>query len=306
MVAGICCCAKREPVAFLFMAGFSSLMSLTCSEIAEAFPEYRFVKELGDGTFKVACLVEENGEQKVLKVSKASVEGPDANLPERLRREIEAMKQVDCENIAQVLEGPGVREIASEERVFYIERFYPGETLDKRLNSSWAAEDASALLRGLLTAVKALEDAGIVHRDIKPENIVFDEDGKPVLLDLGIAYYKDLSSITEPFASSPKTPRWAAPELFAVRSTVVIDSRTDLFGVGVVCFEAVTGGVHPFNPDEPEHYMERLNSGEIDTKALNDASVPEPLAGVLVRLLQGAPNRRFRKVDAALKASEAC
>jgi serine/threonine protein kinase len=281
------------------------LVSLTCSEIAEAFPEYRFVKELGDGTFKVACLVEENGEQKVLKVSKASVEGPDANLPERLRREIEAMKQVDCENIAQVLEGPGVREIGGEERVFYIERFYPGGTLDKRLDSPWAAEDASALLRGLLTAVKALEDAGIVHRDIKPENIVFDEDGKPVLLDLGIAYYKDLSSITEPFGPSPKTPRWAAPELFAMRSTVVIDSRTDLFGVGVVCFEAVTGGVHPFNPDEPEHYMERLNSGKIDAKALTDASVPEPLAGVLVRLLQGAPNRRFRKVDAALKASEA-
>lgn len=282
------------------------LVDLTCSEIAEAFPEYRFVKELGDGTFKVACLVEENSEQKVLKVSKASIEGPDANLPERLRREIEAMKQVDCENIAQVLEGPGVREIAGEERVFYIERFYPGETLDKRLTAPWTAEDASALLRSLLTAVKALENEGIVHRDIKPENIVFDEDGKPVLLDLGIAYYKDLSSITEPFASSPKTPRWAAPELFAMRSTVVIDSRTDLFGVGVVCFEAATGGVHPFNPDDPEHYMERLNSGKIDAQALADASVPEPFAGVLVRLLQGAPNRRFRKVDAALRALESC
>lgn len=67
-------------------------MSLTCAEIAAAFPEHTFVKELGDGTFKVACLIEDEGEQKVLKVSKASVEGEDANLPERLRREIEAMK----------------------------------------------------------------------------------------------------------------------------------------------------------------------------------------------------------------------
>jgi eukaryotic-like serine/threonine-protein kinase len=288
------------------VAGFSSLVSLTCSEIAEAFPEYRFVKELGDGTFKVACLVEENGEQKVLKVSKATVEGPDANLPERLRREIAAMKQVDCENIARVLDGPGVRKVAGKERVFYIEQFYPGGTLDKRCDEPWAPEDVVELLRGLLTAVKALEDAGIVHRDIKPENIVFDVDGKPVLLDLGIAYYRDLTSITEPFGDSPKTRRWAAPELFAMRSTVVIDSRTDLFGVGLVCFEAATGGVHPFNPGEPVEYWERLTTGQIDMKALTDASVPDPLAGVLVRLLQGAPNRRFRKVDAALAALEAC
>ena len=281
-------------------------MSLTCAEIATAFPEYSFVQELGDGAFKVACLIEENGEQKVLKVSKASVEGPDANLPERLRREIEAMKEVGSEHIARVLDGPGVREVAGEDRVSYIEQFYPGGTLDKRLDSPWPARDVVNLLRGLLTAVRALEDAGIVHRDIKPGNVVFDADGKPVLLDLGIAYYRDLSSITEPFGPSPKTPRWAAPELFAMRSTVVVDSRTDMFGVGVVCFEAATGGVHPFNPDEPAHYMERLSSGQIDSNALSGASLPQPLVDVLVRLLQPAPNRRYRKVEAALAAVEAC
>jgi serine/threonine protein kinase len=281
-------------------------MSLTCAEIAEAFPEYQFVKELGDGTFKVACLIEEGSKRKVLKVSKASVDGPDANLPERLRREIEAMKKVGSDHIACVLDGPGVREVAGEDRVFYIEQFYPGGTLAERSDSPWSAEDVVNLMRGLLSAVKALEDAGIVHRDIKPENVVFDAEGKPVLLDLGIAYYRDLSSITEPFGPSPKTPRWAAPELFAMRSTVVIDSRTDLFGVGVVCFEAATGGVHPFNPGEPAHYMERLGGGEIDTQALSDASVPQPLASVLIRLLQPAPNRRYRKVDAALAALGAC
>jgi serine/threonine protein kinase len=279
-------------------------MGLNCAEISKAFPEYTFVKELGDGTFKVACLIEDAGEQKVLKVSKASVEGEDANLPERLRREIEAMKQVDCENIAQVLEGPEIREVGGEQRVFYLEKYYPGGTLDKRLDMPWSPEDVAELMRGLLAAVKALEDAGIVHRDIKPENIVFGEDGNPILLDLGIAYYKDLTAITEPFGASPKTARWAAPEQWAMRSTVVIDSRTDLFAVGLVCFEAATGGIHPFNPDDPAHYMERLNTGQIDKGALSDASVPEALSRVLVRLLQGAPNRRYRTVDAALKALE--
>jgi serine/threonine-protein kinase len=295
-------------------------LSLTCAEIAEAFPEYRFVKELGDGTFKVACLIEDGGEQQVLKVGKEALKASHSaeeekaetglpepsNLPERLHREIEAMKRVDCEHIARVLDGPGIKEIAGESRVFYIEQFYPGGTLDEHLDSPWSPEDLIRLLRGLLVAVEALEDEGIVHRDIKPENIVFNAEGKPVLLDLGIAYYKELTTITEPFGPSPKTPRWAAPELFAMRSTVVIDSRTDLFGVGVVCFEAATGGVHPFNPDDGAHYFQRLTTGQIDTNALTEASVPKPIADVLVRLLQGAPNRRFRKVDAALKALEGC
>lgn len=281
-------------------------MALGIADIAQAFPEYEILDELGDGTFKIACLIDDGGERKVLKVSKASVDGPDANLPERLRREIEAMKQVDCPNIAHVLDGPEVREVGGEQRVIYLERFYPGGTLDKRIDESWPAEEIVALMRGLLNAVAALESAGIVHRDVKPENIVFDTDGQPVLLDLGIAYYKDLSSITEPFGSSPKTPRWAAPELFAVRSTVVIDSRTDLFGVGVVCFEAATGGVHPFHPEDADGYFERLSSGRVDTAALEAASVPAPLSKILVRLLQGAPNRRFRKVDAAVRGLEAC
>jgi serine/threonine protein kinase len=281
-------------------------MGPTLADITEAFPEYEILSELGDGTFKVACLIEDGGERKVLKVSKASVDGPDANLPERLGREIEAMKQVDCPNIARVLDGPEVREVGGEQRVFYLEQFYSGGTLDKRLGEPWPVEEVVTLIRGLLNAVAALEAAGIVHRDIKPENIVFDDDERPVLLDLGIAYYKDLSSITEPFGSSPKTPRWAAPELFAVRSTVVIDSRTDLFGVGVVGFEAVTGGVHPFHPEDADGYFERLSSGRVDIEALNAASVPPPLSQVLIRLLQGAPNRRFRKVDAAIRGLEAC
>ena len=281
-------------------------MNLDCPEIAKSFPEYQFLAELGEGTFKVACLIEAQGEKKVLKVSKASVEGEDSNLPVRLSREIEAMKEVASDGIAQVLDGPGVRSVAGEDRVFYIEEFYPGGTLDQRLDSPWSAGEVAGLLRGLLEAVKTLEARGIVHRDIKPENIVFDADGKPVLLDLGIAYYKDLSSVTEPFGSSPKTPRWAAPEQFAMRSTIVIDSRTDMFGVGVVVFEAATGGVHPFNPDDGAEYMDRLSSGQLDQEALGQAEIPQQLSKVLVRLLQGAPNRRFRKVDAALQALEGC
>lgn len=277
----------------------AALTGLSCDEISSGFPEYEFVRELGGGTFKVACLVKRGDEEVVLKVSKAIIDPERGGFPERLRREIEAMGRVDNPHVAKVLDGPDTRVVAGGERVFYLEPFYSGGTLaDRLLGEPWTQDRVRELARGLLTGLEALEALGIVHRDIKPENIAFDAEDRPVLLDLGIAYFTDLTSITEPLGSSPKTARWAAPEQFEMRATVVVDSRTDLFQVGMVCFEAATG-VHPFDPPD-SGYIERLQEGKLNDAALGSAGIDEAAAALLRRLLQGAPNRRPRKVGIAL------
>ena len=81
-------------------------MSLTCNDVAADFPEYEFIRELGDGTFKIACLVRDGDAEVVLKVSKAVIDEEQGGFPERLRREIHAMKGVDSPHIAKVLAGP--------------------------------------------------------------------------------------------------------------------------------------------------------------------------------------------------------
>lgn len=278
----------------------ATAVTINCEDISGAFPELELVRELGDGTFKVACLARNGEEEVVLKVVKEPISEPDANLPERLRREIEGMKKINDPHVAKVLEGPSTRQIAGAERVFYLEPFYSGGTLEDKLGEPWDVAAVLELGVGLLAGVSALEAAGIVHRDIKPANIAFDADGRPVLLDLGIAYFVDLTAITEPFGGSPKTPLWAAPEQFEMRSTVVIDSRTDLFQVGMVCFKAATGS-HPFEPAD-NGYMERLTTGGINTAALQAASLPSDLDQIFRRLLEPAPNRRYRKPGIAMKA----
>jgi serine/threonine-protein kinase len=101
------------------------------------------------------------------------------------------------------------------------------------------------LLETLLRIVVQLEDLKIVHRDIKPDNIICGVNGEYYLIDFGIARQLNKPSLTMTAAAvGPHTPGYGAPELFQY-SKNEIDSRADLFSIGVVLFQAVTGE-HPF------------------------------------------------------------
>lgn len=97
----------------------------------------------------------------------------------------------------------------------------------------------------LLKVIVQLEEHQVVHRDIKPANIMRRNDGKWYLIDFGIARGLNMASLTMTQAQvGPHTPGYGAPELFQYNKRE-IDSRSDLFSLGVVIFEAVTGK-HPF------------------------------------------------------------
>ena len=113
-----------------------------------------------------------------------------------------------------------------------------------------------------------------------------------------------MGSSTNAFAFSPRTNRYAAPEQFEVRLSAPIDSRTDQFLVGIVVFEAVVGS-HPFGPDDPSGYLNRLMQGQLDDAALQTlASVPMQL--VLRRLLRAKPHERYRTAAQARRAIQGC
>lgn len=283
---------------------------LSDDAVAEAFPELAIAPEpLGQGGMKNAYLGTRNGNHLVLKVVREPIEEDllegTVSLPNRLRREIEAMKLIEHQAIVRILGGPDVRSIDGHNRIWYLEPFYPGGTLAARIGTPQPVTDVLDLTSQLLDAVAVLSARGIVHRDIKPANIVFDELGRPVLLDLGIALFVDLTPLTNQFAASPRTTLYAAPEQFDERRKVTFDARTDMFLVGVVAFEVLTGR-HPFQPDKPDTYMERLINGDFDGTALDAVDAPANVRDVLLRLL--APNRaqRFRKVEHAIEAIERC
>ena len=280
-------------------------------QVVAAFPDLALDQEpLGQGGMKNAYRGSANGESVVLKIVRQPLDVDDDEfdltaLPDRLIREIGAMKSVEHPSLVRILEGPDVKVIGDAHRGWYLEPYYPGGELTKRLGAPWPESDALDLTERLLGVVEALATQNIVHRDIKPDNIVYDSDDIPVVLDLGIALFLDLTPLTESAAPSPRTPSFAAPEQFQPRRTTALDFRTDLFLVGMVAFWACTG-MHPFHPEEREKYMERLLEGAFDEGALEDVSISDELKQLLGRLLNKYPSGRFRKVEHAIDALREC
>src|SRR5580658_4557193 len=112
---------------------------------------------------------------------------------------------------------------------------------DRRLSVSQAAAVGVQAAQGLAYA----HGRGFVHRDIKPANLVFDEDGRLRIADFGLARALAEAALTEPSGAAVGTARYAAPEQALGRA---VDGRADVYALGLVLYEAVTGVV-PFTAD---------------------------------------------------------
>lgn len=197
------------------------------------------IKEFPNTGQKKVFLSEQPGGRKVIfKIVKST--------DERVKREIEIVTQNTIKNVPKIID---VKEFADEidERYLCIEEEYiKGYTLEERLcKEKLTLNEGIKLLRTLLEIAVVLEEIKIVHRDIKPGNIICANTGEYYLIDFGIARILGQTSLTMTEAMvGPHTPGYGAPELFQY-SKKDIDIKSDLFSIGVVLFESLTGE-HPF------------------------------------------------------------
>lgn len=208
------------------------------NELLKKYPSLKILKQFPESGQKYVYLVsiDEFG-VLMLKIIK--------KMDERIQREIDIMNNNDIPGV------PKIREFSSfdfnGEKCFYIlEDYIKGKTLTELIqNGPIELHKALSLFEYLLSVVEKLEQLKIVHRDIKPDNIICADDGTYHLIDFGIARNLNLSSLTLTVAAvGPHTPGYGAPELFQYNK-FKIDSRADLFSIGVVMYEAIIGK-HPF------------------------------------------------------------
>ena len=160
----------------------------------------------------------------------------------RSMREIEIGRSLNLDAVPKMYE-TGTVIYDDTETLYIVEEKICGTELRELLRQGmkFSLEEAVDFLEQGLFFIKNIESKGIVHRDIKPENIIRTTDGKIYFLDFGIARIINGTSLTKTEAlMGPHTPGYAAPEQFN-NLKKDIDSRADIFSLGVVTYECITG-----------------------------------------------------------------
>lgn len=160
----------------------------------------------------------------------------------RSLREIQIERDLNLSMVPKIYE-TGTIEYEGTETLYIIEQKVKGTELRKVLESGkrFSLEEAVTFLEQGLEFIACIENKGIVHRDIKPGNIIRADDGRIFFLDFGIARILGADSLTRTGAMmGPHTPGYAAPEQFN-NLKKEIDSRADIFSLGVVTYECITG-----------------------------------------------------------------
>lgn len=165
---------------------------------------------------------------------------------ERTKREIDVALSSDIPYVPKIHAHGEIRH-ASGMNYYLMEQYIAGGSLEDfyLTGAKLSFQQSILLLETLLTLVVECEKLHIVHRDLKPANILFDSRGIFWVIDFGIARHLDLPSITgSAEAFGPHTAGYAPPEQFKnIKDDV--DIRADLFSIGVVIYEALTGS-NPF------------------------------------------------------------
>ena len=223
------------------------------------------------------------GEERVaVKVLRSTV---DANVLERLARELDAIHQVQPFVTAGVIEAS-----AEGDRRYVVSEFIDGPSLQERVDDRGPLPegDLQRLAVGTATALTAIHGAGVVHRDFKPANVLLGPDG-PRVVDFGIARLTDAATITSGLIG---TPSYVAPEQLAgARPT----SAVDIFAWAVTMIYAATGRL-AFGADSVPAVMHRIMYEEPDVSGL-----PPSLRAIVLECLDKEPARRPSARDLLLR-----
>ncbi|MGN6390822.1 MAG: serine/threonine-protein kinase [Gemmatimonadales bacterium] len=188
----------------------------------------------------------------------------------------------------------------AEGLVFYVMPFCEGRTLAELLRADGAlpVHRALAIAEPILETLQHAHEHGLVHRDVKPDNILIEAGtGRPLLVDFGIVKYLDGAPGHTQTGFIVGTPLYMSPEQALGRQ---VDARADIYGIGVVLFQMVTGAP-PFEGDDSQEIVTRHLHQPVPVASLSRDRVPPWLTSIVLRCLAKHPDDRYPTAQAVLE-----
>src|SRR5258706_2878129 len=226
------------------------------------------------------------GRAVAIKIPHPEMEG-DPLLFDRFNREDEIGKKLDHPGFVNVLNDE------ERSRRYMVLEWVDGRLLRQILNEAkiLPPERAIKITVGICKALDYIHSQGVVHRDLKPENIMVDAEDRTKLIDFGIAANAGSRRLTfAKLTQAMGTPDYISPEQVKGKRG---DARSDIYALGIMFYEMLTGKV-PFTGPNPFVIMnERLINHPIPAREVNPAVTPE-LQEIIYRALERDPKKRYQ------------
>ena len=255
--------------------------------VGKEFGPYFVDKELGSGAMGtvVRAKHKKTGDRVAIKLMSLALGSSDAAIA-RFVREVAILKQLDHPNIVKY-KGSG-RYHGSP---FYIMEYVEGQSLDHiladRTKLTW--EEVVEIGLDLCAALQHAHDKGIIHRDLKPSNLMILKSKVVKLTDFGIAKDTDVTALTAA-NSTVGTAAYMSPE--QCRGVRDISNRTDLYSMGIMFYELLTGR-KPFTGETAmEVFLQHANKTDYKTPADIDRTIPSWLDKLVCWLMEKDPKKR--------------
>ncbi|WP_166822451.1 protein kinase domain-containing protein [Thalassoroseus pseudoceratinae] len=271
--------------------GIASTQTVASETIIDSHQigRYRVVRLLGEGAFGRVWLAEDVELQR-----RVAIKEPR---PERFQKPEDAEAYLTEARTVAKLDHPHIVPVYDMGRtddgsVYVVSKFIPGQTLEDRIEQDRPAANLSAqLLATIAQALQHAHDRRLIHRDLKPANILLEEDtGTPYVTDFGLAIRED-DFLAEGHIAG--TPAYMSPEQ-ARGEGHRLDGRSDIFSLGIVFYELLTGR-RPFHGSSAYELMVQISSTEPRPPRELDDSVPVELERICLKSLSKRASDRYAK-----------
>ena len=252
---------------------------------------YMYKRTLGVGAFGTVCLVKDLRLDRLVAMKTLNKVAEKAQGKFLFLEEAKAIASIDHDNIVVVYDVE-----VSEESTYITMEYLSDGSLEDRLKQkgSYLEEEAVSIIKDVIQGLIAVHNRDLIHGDIKPANILFGPKGRAKLVDFGIS-----PLFTKKNGKILGTPAYMAPE-FIFRDKKEVDIRVDVFGVGLVFFEMLTGERYYTHKNffENEQEMRRYYQLRVEQCC---TKVSDLLKNILKKLLEVEREKRYKNLNEVLE-----